>query len=151
MPLRILETDRTSSVFKGLAILLALAALAGCLAVPAAARTRKGDKFLAQGKERAARKDWDGALDFFQKALAEDPGDPGYELEVHQARFQASEAHVQEGLKLRKAGSLAPALLEFEKAFGIDPSSSVAEQEIRTTTQMIEREKKKGLIPIPGA
>jgi general secretion pathway protein D len=144
MPLRILETDRTSSVFKGLAILLALAALAGCLAVPAAARTRKGDKFLAQGKERAARKDWDGALDFFQKALAEDPGDPGYELEVHQARFQASEAHVQEGLKLRKAGSLAPALLEFEKAFGIDPSSSVAEQEIRTTTQMIEREKKKG-------
>ena len=109
-----------------------------------AARTRKGDKFLAQGKERAARKDWDGALDFFQKALAEDPSDPGYELEVHQARFQASEAHVEQGLKLRKAGSLAPALLEFEKAFGLDPSSSVAEQEIRTTTQMIEREKKKG-------
>ena len=119
-------------------------ALVGCLAVPAAARTRKGDKFLAQGKDREARKDWDGALDFYNKALAEDPSDTGYQLEVHQSRFQASQAHVAQGLKLRKDGSLAPALLEFQKAYGMDPSSSVAEQEIKTTVQMIEREKKKG-------
>ena len=108
------------------------------------ARTRKGDKFLAQGKEREVRKDWDGALDFYNKALAEDPTDPGYQLEVHQARFQASQAHVSQGLKARKEGSLGQALVEFQKAYGIDPSSSVAEQEIKTTTQMIEREKKKG-------
>ncbi|MGA3040762.1 MAG: cohesin domain-containing protein [Bryobacteraceae bacterium] len=119
-------------------------ALVGCLAVPAAAHTRKGDKFLAQGKDREAHKDWDGALDFYEKALAEDPNDPGYQLEVHEARFHASQAHVAEGLKLRKDGSLAQALAEFQKAYGIDPSSSVAEQEIKTTTQMIEREKKKG-------
>jgi len=114
------------------------------MAVPAAARTRKGDKFLAQGKEREGHKDWDGALDFYEKALAEDSTDPGYQLEVYQARFQASQAHVSLGLKLRKDGKLAEALLHFEKAYGIDPSSSVAEQEIKTTTQMIEREKKKG-------
>lgn len=121
-----------------------LLALAGCLAPTAAARTRKGDRFLAQGKERAANKDWDGALDFFEKALAEDPNDPGYQLEVHQARFQAGEAHIALGLKLRKDGQLAPALLQFERAYGIDPSSSRAEQEINTTHQMIERESKKG-------
>jgi general secretion pathway protein D len=136
--------DRNHRVFKSLAILLGLAALAGCLAVPAAARTRKGDKFLAQGKDREMRKDWDGALDFYNKALAEDPADTAYQLEVHQSRFQASQAHVSQGLKLRKEGSLAPALLEFQKAYGLDPSSSVAEQEIKTTVQMIEREKKKG-------
>jgi general secretion pathway protein D len=144
MPLCIPEIHRKRSVFSILAILLALAALVGSLAAPAAARTRKGDKFLAQGKDREVHKDWDGALDFYQKALEEDPTDPGYQLEVHQARFQASEAHVKLGLKLRKDGRLAEALLHFEKAFGIDPSSSVAEQEIRTTTQMMEREKKKG-------
>jgi len=144
MPLRAPGNSRNSLVFKSLAILVWLAALAGCLAVPVAARTRKGDKFLAQGKDREVRKDWDGALDFYQKALSEDPGDPGYQLEVHQARFQASQAHVAQGLKLRKEGSLAPALLEFQKAYGLDPSSSVAEQEIKTTVQMIEREKKKG-------
>jgi len=124
--------------------MLALAALVGCLAVPVAARTRKGDKFLAQGKDREVHKDWDGALDFYEKALAEDPSDPGYQLEVHQARFQASQSHIVQGLKLRKDGKLGEALLHFEKAYGIDPSSSVAEQEIKTTTQMIEREKKKG-------
>jgi general secretion pathway protein D len=137
-------TYRNPLVFRGLTILLAVAALVGCLAVPAAAHTRKGDKFLAQGKEREAKKDWDGALDFYNQALAEDPSDPGYQLEVHQARFQASEAHVKQGLSLRKEGKLAEALLQFEKAYGIDPSSSVAEQEIKTTTQMIERERKKG-------
>ena len=143
MPLRMPGTHRSCSVFRSLAILLGLAALVGCLAVPAAARTRKGDKFLAQGKDREAHKDWDGALDFYQQALAEDPTDPGYQLEVHQSRFQASQAHVTQGLKLRKEGSLGQALVEFQKAYGLDPSSSVAEQEIKTTTQMIEREKKK--------
>src|ERR1022692_4502976 len=144
MPLSMPGTYRSRPVFRSLAILLGLAALAGCLAVPMTARTRKGDKFLAQGKEREVRKDWDGALDFYNKALAEDPTDPGYQLEVHQARFQASQAHVSQGLKARKEGSLGQALVEFQKAYGIDPSSSVAEQEIKTTTQMIEREKKKG-------
>jgi len=137
-------THRSHPVFKSLAILFGLTALVGCLAVPAAARTRKGDKYLAQGKDREVRKDWDGALDFYEKALAEDPTEPGYQLEVHQARFQASQAHVAQGLKLRKEGSLGQALVEFQKAYGIDPSSSVAEQEIKTTAQMIEREKKKG-------
>src|SRR5580698_3574446 len=144
MPLRMPGSYRNSIIFRGLTISLALAALTAGLGVPAAARSRKGDKFLAQGKEREALKDWDGALDFYQKALAEDPSDPGYQLEVHQARFQSSAGHIKQGLLLRKDGKLAEALLQFEKAYGIDPSSSVAEQEIRTTTQMIEREKKKG-------
>ena len=70
---------------------------------------------------------------------------------MYQARFHASQAHVNQGLKLRKDGKLAEALLHFEKAFGIDPSSAVAQQEIKTTTEMIEREKKKGRIPIAAA
>src|ERR1022692_3010012 len=118
MPLSMPGTYRSRPVFRSLAILLGLAALAGCLAVPMTARTRKGDKFLAQGKEREVRKDWDGALDFYNKALAEDPTDPGYQLEVHQARFQASQAHVSQGLKARKEGSLGQALVEFQKAYG---------------------------------
>jgi general secretion pathway protein D len=144
MPFSVPGTRRTRLVFRSLALLLGFAALAWYLAVPAAAHTRKGDKFLALGKDREAHKDWDGALGFYEKALAEDPSDPGYQLEVHQARFQSSQAHLQEGLKLRKQGSLGQALVEFQKAYGIDPSSSIAEQEIKTTVQMIEREKKKG-------
>jgi len=132
---------RNCFIFKCLTVLLVLA---GCFAVPASARTRKGDRFSAQGKAAEARKEWDSALDFYEKALAEDPADPGYQLQIHHTRFQASEFHVAQGLKLRKDGQLAPALLQFEKAYGIDPSSSVAEQEIKTTHAMMERESKKG-------
>lgn len=130
-----------SIIFRRLAVLLAFA---GCLAAPAAARTRKGDKFFAQGTAAEARKEWDSALDFYEKALGEDPADPGYRLAVHHTRFQTSEFHVNQGLKLRKDGKLAEALMQFEKAYGIDPSSSVAEQEIKTTQQMMLRESKKG-------
>src|SRR5579862_1960520 len=141
MPVCMPGNHRNCFIFKCLTVLLVLA---GCFAVPASARTRKGDRFSAQGKAAEARKEWDSALDFYEKALAEDPADPGYQLQIHHTRFQASEFHVAQGLKLRKDGQLAPALLQFEKAYGIDPSSSVAEQEIKTTHAMMERESKKG-------
>src|ERR1039458_6978204 len=99
MPLSMPGTYRSLPVFRSLAILLGLAVLAGCLAVPMTARAHEGHQLLAQGKEREVRQDWDGALDFYNKALAEAPTDPGYQLEVHQARFQASQAHVSQGLK----------------------------------------------------
>src|SRR5580658_3900686 len=144
MPVRVLGICRKRSVLSGLAILLALVALVGSLARPVAARTRKGDKYYAQGKEQEVRKEWDKALELYQKALAEDPADVRYQLSVHQMIFQASQGHVEKGRKLRKQGLLNEALVEFEHAYLIDPSSDIAEQEVQTTRQMIEREKKKG-------
>ena len=43
------------------------------------------------------------------------------------------EMHVKNGQKLRNAGKLAEALAEFEKAYGIDPASDIAMQEIKRT------------------
>jgi general secretion pathway protein D len=144
MPVRLLEIHRKRPVLSILAILLALVALAASLAGPVAARTRKGDKYYAQGKEQEVRKEWDKALELYQKALAEDPADVRYQLSVNQMVFQASQGHVEKGRKLRKQGLLNEALVEFEHAYLIDPSSDIAEQEVQTTRQMIEREKKKG-------
>jgi general secretion pathway protein D len=143
MAVRVLEIHRKRPVLSVLAILLALLALAGSLAGPVAARTRKGDKYYAQGKEQEVRKEWDKALELYQKALAEDPADVRYQLSVDQMVFQAAQAHVEKGRKLRKQGLLNEALVEFEHAYLIDPSSDIAEQEIQTTRQMIERDKKK--------
>ena len=143
MPVRVLGIRRNRSVLSGLAILLALVALAASLGGPVAARTRKGDKYYAQGKEQEVRKEWDKALELYQKALAEDPADVRYQLSVDQMVFQAAQAHVEKGRKLRKQGLLNEALVEFEHAYLIDPSSDIAEQEIQTTRQMIERDKKK--------
>jgi hypothetical protein len=45
--------------------------------------------------------------------------------------------HVDRGHKLRDQGLLEPAVAEFEKALALDPSSFVAEQELRRTLGMI--------------
>ena len=125
-----------------LAVVLA-AALAAPMAPPLEARSRKGDKFLYEGKQHELKKEWDAALESYGKALSEDPGDIAYQMSEMRCRFQAGQAHVDTGLRLRSQGKLGDALLEFQKALSINPGSIVAEQEVRRTTEMIERERRK--------
>lgn len=105
------------------------------------AKTRKGEKLLKSGREAEGRKQWETALDFYEQAILDDPGDPAYQLASRRVRYQAAMARVDAGQKLRSAGKLEEALAEFQKAYAIDPSSSIAEQEIRRTREMMEREK----------
>src|SRR5215469_2801460 len=112
-------------------------------AVPLEAKTRKGDKFLAEGKAAEAKKDWDKALENYEKALSEDPSEVIYQIAAEKARLQASQTHVDKGLKLRDEGQLGDALIEFQRAFGISPASTAAEQEIRITQAMIQRERER--------
>jgi general secretion pathway protein D len=123
--------------------LFAAAALLAAAGLPLEARTRKGDKLMAEGRKAEQRKDWDKALECYEGALAEDPSDAAYLLAVRRVRFQASQAHVDRGQKIRAQGNLQEALLEFQKAFATDPSSAIAQQEMLQTLEMIEREKKK--------
>ena len=111
------------------------------------AKTRKGDKAWKDGRAAEDRRDYDKALELYEKALSEDPADSAYLLSVRRARFQAGQAHVDRGKKLRAEGKLEEALEEYQKGFILDPSSSIAEQEIRRTKQMIEREKKRTAEP----
>ncbi len=41
--------------------------------VPLHASTKKGDKYFAQGRVHEAKKEWDAALEVYEKALSEDP------------------------------------------------------------------------------
>ena len=111
--------------------------------LPLEAKTRKGDKFLADGRVQEGKKDWDAALNSYEKALSEDPSEVVYQMAAQKARFQASQAHLDAGFKARTHGQLGDALIEFQKAFGINPGSSVADQEIRRTQEMIERERQR--------
>jgi general secretion pathway protein D len=106
------------------------------------ARTRKGDKFLRQGRDAEARKDYEKALELYEQAVSQDPQDPAYQLGARRVRFQAGQMHVEAGLKLRTAGELEQALVEFQKGFSIDPSSAMALQEIRRTTEMLDQKRK---------
>jgi general secretion pathway protein D len=116
--------------------------VAGCLD----ARNRKADKLLKEGESAEHRQLWDEALEYYEKALALDPSEPAYLLAVKRARFQASQKHVNAGLKMRQEGQLDAALAEFQKAIAQDPSSAIALQEWKQTSEMIEAAKS-GKVP----
>ncbi len=129
-------------VLNRLGVILGVAALLSAT-VFLEARTRKGDRYLKDGRAAEVRREYDKALELFEKAVAEDPFDSGYQLALRRVRFQAGQAHVHNGQKLRVEGKLEEALAEFQKAYAIDPGSSIAEQELRRTYGMIEREKQR--------
>src|SRR5581483_9499991 len=69
--------------------------------VPLEARTRKGDKYLAEGRSHESKREWDEALSAYEKALSEDPSEIVYQMAAEKTRFQAAQNHVNEGLKIR--------------------------------------------------
>ncbi len=114
------------------AVLLAAAMvfLAGC---------PKGNTDYKQGRRAEAIRDFDTALQYYERALKADPLNPEYKLKAHRMRFESAQAHVDQGQRLRDKGELTLALAEFEKAMAIDPAIAVAEQEARATLELIAR------------
>jgi len=124
-------------VRQGLAV-----ALSGLLLLPPVqlvASNRKGDRYWNEARSEEAKGNLDHALQLAEQAYEQDPSDIGYQLELRRVRFEAGEMHVKNGQKLRNAGKLSEALAEFEKAYGIDPASDIAMEEIKRTRAMIQR------------
>jgi general secretion pathway protein D len=130
------------SFFNRLTAVIVTAVLLGPM-TPAEARTRKGDKLLVDGRNFETKREWDNALAAYEKALAEDPGEIVYQMAAEKARFQAAQNHVNLGISIRSKGQLGEALLEFQKAYAINPGSSVAQQELNRTHEMILRERRR--------
>jgi general secretion pathway protein D len=107
-----------------------------CLALFAAG-CPKGQTEYAQGRKAETIADYDGALAYYQQALKADPNNANLKIKVNQLRFEASELHIKNGLEMRKKGDLQGALAEFQRAGVVDPSSPIAEQELRRTATMI--------------
>lgn len=111
------------------------------LVAPAQARNRHGDKFLKQGQRAEKQKDYDRALDLYDKAVATDPQEPAYLLPARRARQEASQQHLAVGEELLKQQKLEDALVQFQKAFVDDPGSQIALQRLEQTTAMIHERK----------
>ena len=102
-----------------------------------AAGCPKGKPDYQQGRRAENLKDYDAAFDFYQKALKSEPENAEYQIKFNQARFEASAFHVKAGQKLKERGDLQGAAGEFQRAVAIDPSSPIAEQELRKIAEMI--------------
>ena len=108
---------------------------------PLLAGTKKGDKLLNQARLEEVKGNLQRAYDLTSQAVAEEPGDPAYTLQLNRVRFELGNQNIAAARKLRNTGKLAEALAGFEKAYDIDPASDIAAQEIRVTKEMIDREK----------
>lgn len=122
---------------KGLSIFLMLA-----IAAPLSfGRTRKGDRLLKEGQAAEETRRYDEALELYEQALQEDPLDTAYQLPARRVRFQTGQMHVDRGRKLRAEGRLEEASAEFQRAFAVDPASTLAQTELQRTLQMIDETK----------
>jgi general secretion pathway protein D len=97
----------------------------------------KGRPDFNQGKKAETVQDYDAAFVFYQKAVKANPYNANYKIKLNRIRFEASEVHVKLGVDFRKKGDLQGAASEFQRALAIDPSSPVADQELRRTVEMI--------------
>jgi general secretion pathway protein D len=116
-----------------------VALLVALLTLPAAAD--KARSLYNKGRDAEARQNYEAAYDFFKEAYDLKPKDVRYRAAYERIRFLAGASHVHRGQLLRDAGKLDEALAEFQKAAEIDPSSFIAQQEIRRTQKMIESAK----------
>lgn len=97
----------------------------------------KGKPDYDQGKKAEALQDYDAAYAYYQKAAKANPFNASYKIKLNRVRFDASEMHVKRGVEMRNRGDLQGAAGEFQRAQQIDPSSPVADQELRKTVEMI--------------
>lgn len=114
------------------------------LAVSLAIAADKAKTVYNKGKDAEARQNYEQAYDFYKQAYDLKPGDLTYRSAFERLRFLAGASHVHRGQLLSEAGQLDAALAEFQKAIEIDPSSAIAQQEIRHTKQMIDAAKATG-------
>ena len=107
--------------------------------IPLLAGTKKGDKLRNQARIEEVKGNLEHAYQLTEQAVAEDPTDPAYTLQLNRIRFELGVQEINKARKLRDAGKLAEALAEFQKAYDTDPASDIAGQEIRVTKEMIDR------------
>jgi general secretion pathway protein D len=122
------------SILPALSIILAL-----CLQIPSNAKSVDSARALYdKGADAEARQNYEQAFDYYKQAYSQRPKDLRYRASYERSRFYAAASHVHRGQILRDNGKLDEALLEFQKGLEIDPSSFIAQQELRRTEQMIK-------------
>jgi general secretion pathway protein D len=108
------------------------------LAATLPALADKAKSLYLKGKDAEARQNYEAAYDDYKQAYDLKPKDLQYRAAFERLRFLAGASHVHRGQLLREAGKLQEAVAEFQKANEIDPSSFIAQQELRRTQRMME-------------
>jgi type II secretory pathway component GspD/PulD (secretin) len=102
-----------AELWKSAAVVLVIAAVAGCAAGRAFSRA-----------ERAARAgDWDAAVAYYGQAAQADPKSADYKIALERAQVAASHVHLDKAREAEEKGDIESAIIEFRKASEFDPSN----------------------------
>jgi general secretion pathway protein D len=112
-------------IVRALALLLALAPLAGCTSHLA----------YRQAETAAQRGDWDKAVLQYMKALEDDPENITFRAALMRAKIKASQAHFEKGQEFEKAGVTERALVEYQQAAQLDTTNQYAKARLEHVRQ----------------
>ena len=123
-----------------------------CLRLPVLARSDSAKALYEKGADAEARQNYEQAFDYFKQAYNLKPRDLKYRTAFERTRFLAGASYVHRGQILRDNGKLDEAMVTFQKAMEVDPSSFIALQELKRTQQMIkDAQNPQPQAPGPGA
>jgi len=86
-----------------------------------------------RGESAEYRQDYDRAVVEYTKALRLDPNSGGARLALDRAKIRAAENHFNRGRRMAATGKLDQALIEFELAAELNPTSGDIDDELRAT------------------
>jgi general secretion pathway protein D len=93
-----------------------------------------------KGVQAENKNDYDGAFQAYSQAHLLKPKDAKYFAAFTRMRFYAAVQHVSKGNTLRDSGRLQEAVVEFQRAFEIDPTNFAAKGEVHRTEEIIKKQ-----------
>ncbi|HCS49838.1 MAG TPA: hypothetical protein DIW61_16985, partial [Candidatus Aminicenantes bacterium] len=94
-----------------------------------------GSDYFRLGNEAEINKDWDKAIQYYEKAIVEKPNEYSYKMSLTRVRLTASLVHLRSARNVAVLGNKDEALKEYEKALSYDPQNSALYEEMRRLTE----------------
>ena len=99
---------------------------AGAVVVLSAALLGAGcaaGRAFRQGAAAGRTGQWDAAVEYYRRAMADDPDRPEYRIALERAMREAARAHAATAAAREAAGDLSGALQAYRRAYALDPSN----------------------------
>ena len=104
---------RRESLTRLASLLLAVTVLSGCASTGA----------FRDGNAAAELGNWEAAVEFYRRALQDEPGDPRYRIALERAMQGAAAVHVSRAREHDSREELPEALVEYRRASQFDPTN----------------------------